>query len=85
MLNEMNYKVNTLKNPKAIKSHTCEKCGNEIPKGDYYYIYKPYPRFKGWFTWRKRCIDCKPIYYDEIFYYEDQDSRLQQFHLKGGV
>lgn len=81
MYEEFKYKVNTSKMVKARKSHTCEKCGKEIPKGDYYYIFKPYPRFKGWYTWRKRCIDDKPLYYDEIFYYEDHDSRLQQFHL----
>ena len=82
MCEEFRYKVNTSKMVKARKSHTCEKCGCEIPKGDNYYIFKPYPRFKGWYTWRKRCIEHEPKYYDEIFYYEDHDSRIQQFHLK---
>ena len=82
---EFDYRVNTVKNVKARKSHTCEKCTKEIPKGDYYYIYKPYPRGKYWFAWRKRCIDCEPKYYDEIFYYEDTDSLIQQVHLIGGI
>ena len=81
---EFDYRVNTVKMVKARKSYICEKCGKEIPKGDYYYTFKPYPRGFNWFAWRKRCIDCKPKYYDEIFYYENRDSRIQQIHLIGG-
>lgn len=77
------YKINILKMVKARKSYICECCGKEIPKGDYYYTYKPYPRDRGWYAWRKRCIDCKPKYYDEIYYYEDKDSLIQQFHQIG--
>lgn len=70
--------IKTKKHVKAIKSHTCEKCNNEIPVGDHYYIYKPVPTLKFWFTWRKRCINCEPMYYEELNYYEDQHSKIAQ-------
>lgn len=82
---EFNYRINTAKMVTAMKSHTCEKCKREIPKGDNYYIFKPYPRKGYWFAWRKRCISCYPRYYDEIYYYENQDSKIQQVHLIGGI
>lgn len=63
---------------KARKSHTCECCGCEIPKGDYYYSYKPYPDKKTWFGWRKRCLNHKPLRHNEIFYYEDLDAKTIQ-------
>lgn len=74
--------IKTKKQVLAAKSHTCEKCGCEIPKGDYYWIYKPLPTKKFWYTWRKRCYDCEPKFYDEVNYYEDYNSRLRQVSLR---
>ena len=74
--------IKTKKHVKARKSHTCEKCSCEIPVGDYYYIYKPVPTVKFWFTWRKRCNDCEPMRYEESNYYEDQDSLLAQTTIR---
>lgn len=64
----------------ARKSYTCEKCLNEIPKGDSYYRYKPYPdsNKRIWYGWRKRCIECKPISYMEVKLYEDPDAKTIQ-------
>lgn len=64
----------------AKKSYTCEKCGCEIPKGDYYWSWKPLPSRRYWFAWRKRCIDCEPRYYDEVNYYEDPNARIPQIN-----
>ena len=63
-----------VKQRKALKSYTCEKCKNEIPKGDLYFEYKPLPGKRYWSPWRKRCIDCKPKYYDEVDWYENTDK-----------
>jgi len=71
---ERGYKVNSVQQHKAQKSYVCEVCGCEIPKGDYYYTYKPYPRKNYWYGWRKRCIDHKPVIYDEVFYYNDYNA-----------
>lgn len=75
-------KISLLRQVKAKKSHTCEKCGCEIPIGEYYYIYKPVPTKKYWFTWRKRCIDCKPQFYEEVNYYEDHNSKIAQINIR---
>ena len=61
-----------IKQPKqrrSLKSRTCEVCGKEIPKGDLYYQYKPFPDNKFWYGWRDRCLDHPPRYYDEFHYY----------------
>jgi len=69
------YKIDKgVKQRKALKSYTCEKCGCEIPKGDLYWEYKPLPDSKYWSKWRKRCIDCKPIYYNEAEIYQNRDK-----------
>ena len=72
------HKINNVIQRKALKSHTCEACGCEIPKGDYYYTYKPFPKGKYWFGWRKRCLDHKPKYRDEYTYYEDFNATTIQ-------
>lgn len=63
---------------KALKSYTCEKCGCEIVLGDFYWSFKPYPRNGIWYGWRKRCLNCEPDNYDEIFYYEDHHAKTIQ-------
>lgn len=63
---------------KALKSYTCEVCGCEIAKGDYYYSFKPYPRNNTWYGWRKRCLNDKPQNYDEVFIYEDYHASTIQ-------
>ena len=69
------YRINKgLHQRKAKQSYECEKCGNEIPKGDLYYEYKPLPGKRYWSIWRKRCIDCKPLYYDEAEIYQDTNK-----------
>ena len=77
-LEESKGTINSKKYVKAQKSHTCEKCNCEIPKGDYYWIYKPVPTSKFWFTWRKRCLSCEPKHYEEVNHYEDLDSVIRQ-------
>ena len=77
------YKIhypNIIQVQRARKSHTCEKCNCEIPKGDSYYRYKPYPDHHNrlWYGWRKRCLNCKPIKYDEKYYYEDENATTIQ-------
>lgn len=66
----------------AKKNYTCEKCGQEIHKNEHYYQYKPLPTRKHWFTWRNRCIDCKPIYYDEVHLYEDPHANVSQVRTR---
>lgn len=79
---ESKGKINSKKYVRALKSHTCEVCNCEIPKGDYYWIYKPLPTNQFWFTWRKRCIDHEPMYYHEVNHYEDPNSILRQQILR---
>lgn len=74
----INYKVGYKFMRVAKKSYVCEKCGKEIPKGDHYWNWKPLPNGKYWFTWRKRCIDCEPRYYDEVNHYENHHARVPQ-------
>lgn len=62
----------------ARKSHTCEYCGCEIPKGDYYWSWKPYPDKNKWYGWRKRCLEHKPNYHYEVLYYEDSHADTVQ-------
>lgn len=77
---EVNYPVGHKFMRTAKRNYTCEKCGCEIPKGDFYWNWKPLPTKKYWFTWRKRCIDCEPKFYDEVNYYEDHHAKLLQIH-----
>ena len=69
----------------AMKNYTCEKCGQEIHKNEYYYQYKPLPTRRHWFTWRNRCIDCKPIYYDEVHLYEDPHADVSQVRIRNDL
>jgi|GEM_PF-5809751 len=66
----------------AMKNYTCEKCGQEIHKNELYYQYKPLPTKKYWFTWRNRCIDCKPVYYSEVDLYEDPQAEISQVNIR---
>lgn len=64
-----NFKLTPIKalhQRRALKSKICEVCGCEIPKGDLYFQYKPY---RG--KWRNRCIDHKPLYYEESETYNE--------------
>jgi len=66
----------------AMKNYTCEKCGQEIHRNELYYQYKPLPTKMYWFTWRNRCIECKPIYYDEVKLYEDPNANVSQVKVR---
>ncbi len=66
----------------AMKNYTCEKCGQEIHKNERYFQYKPLPTKKYWFAWRNRCIDCEPLYYDEVELYEDSNAKGSQVKLR---
>ena len=75
----LDYKIRThIFMRRSRNSKTCECCGNEIPKGDYYWSWKPLPTSKYWYAWRYRCLECKPRYYDEHLYYENLDAHLTQ-------
>ena len=58
-------RVNSIRHGVSNVSRVCVYCGNEIPKGDYYYSYKPM------FGKRKaRCIDHPPRIYNDIELYD---------------
>ena len=58
-------RVNSIRESVSRKSRTCVYCGCEIPKGDYYYSYKPY------FGKRKdRCLDHSPKIYNDYERYD---------------
>ena len=53
--------VSDIREVTSLKSRTCVYCGDEIPKGDRYYSYKPI------FGKRKaRCLKCPPKIYNDI-------------------
>lgn len=74
------YKVGHVHMRKSRTSKTCECCGKEIPKGDYYWNWKPLPDHRYWYAWRYRCLDCKPKYYNEHLYIEDPNAHLTQIN-----
>lgn len=67
----------------AKKNYICEKCGKEIHKNEYYYTWKPLPKYnyldktKNYFKWRKRCIECEPIRENEVDLYEEKSLIYQ--------
>ena len=64
----------TVREVHARAFYTCEKCGRDIIVGDLHYHYKPLPRIiRGQVRadrWRRRCLDCPPVSYDEAERYE---------------
>lgn len=53
-------KVNDIRYSKSVKSRECVSCGCEIPKGDYYYSYKPFGSHR-----KSRCLDHPPKIYND--------------------
>ena len=84
-LNTITYKFQR----KAKKSHFCETCGCEIPKGDLVWWYKPYPiknKSKGkvkWFKWRTRCIDHPPVKYEPSTFNEEVSESSYEYNGYG--
>jgi len=54
-------KVNDVRCAISMKSRTCVYCGTEIPKGDYYYSYKPIMSRR-----KCRCLDHPPKIYNDV-------------------
>ena len=75
-------KVNHKFQRKAKKNYSCEKCGSEIHKNEFYFEWKPLPTKKHWFNWRKRCIDCEPRHYNEVMIYENQHANNLQINIR---